>query len=168
MLSIGNARGMYTGQFVYYGRRATLSIDDVPPLRGALEGTVTCNVELHAGNCGAPPPGHPGTTPSSSAATSTTAPKQEAPPTMGRPQRMTVRLTTPGTLQYSSSFGGSELFSAKAAHTTSSMLDDLQLNITPRIHERICESLSLASLSLSLRIRRDARVFSAERKREKR
>ena len=80
---------------------------------------------------------------------------------------MTVRLTTPGTLQYSS-FGGSEHFSTKAAHTTSSMLDDLQLDITLQIHERICESLSLASLSLSLRIRRDAQVFSVERKREKR
>ena len=60
---------------------------------------------------------------------------------------MTARLTTPGTLQYSSSFGGSELFSAKAAHTASSTLDDLQLDITTRIHERIYESLSLASLS---------------------
>ena len=81
---------------------------------------------------------------------------------------MTARLTTPFTLQYSSSFGGSELFSAKAAHTTSSTLDDLQLDIMPRIHERICESLCLASLSLSLRICRDARVFLVERKREKR
>ncbi|XP_066316357.1 large ribosomal subunit protein uL2-like [Miscanthus floridulus] len=75
MLSIGNARGMYMGQFVYYGRRvtlsignawgmcmgqfnycghrATLSIGDVLPLRGVLEGTVTCNVELHVGNCSA-------------------------------------------------------------------------------------------------------------------
>ena len=69
---------------------------------------------------------------------------------------MTARLTTPGTLQYSSSFGGSELFLAKAAHTTSSTLDDLRLDITPQIHEQIYESLSLASLSLSLRIRRDA------------
>ena len=81
---------------------------------------------------------------------------------------MTSRLTMLGTLQYSSSFSGSELFSAKASHTTSSMLDDLQLDMMPWIHERIYESLSLASLSLSLRIRRDARVFSVERKREKR
>jgi len=47
-------------------------------------------------------------------------------------------------------------------------LDDLQLNITPQIHERIYESLSGITLYLSLRIRRDARVFSVERKREKR
>ena len=59
---------------------------------------------------------------------------------------MTARLTTPGTLQYSSSFGGSKLCPAKAARTTSSTLDDLQLDITLRIHERISEfpSLSLA------------------------
>ena len=140
---------MYTGQFVYYGRRTTLSMGDVPPFRRILEGAVIYNVEHHAGDCGTPPPGHSGTTPSLSVATPTTAPERKAPPAMGRPQRMTARLTTPGTLQYSSSFGGSELFSAKAAHTTSSTLDDLQLDITPQIHERICESLSLASLSLS-------------------
>ena len=125
MLSIGNARGMCTGQFVYCGHRATLSIGDVPSLRGGLEGTVTCNVELHADNCGAPPPGHPGTMPSSSATTLTMAPEREAPPAEGRPQRTMARLTMSGTLQYSSSFGGSKLFSAKAAHTTSSTLDDL-------------------------------------------
>ena len=62
---------------------------------------------------------------------------------------MTARLTMLGTLQYSSSFSGSELFSAKAAHTTSSTLDDLQLDIMPRIHERIYESLSLWHHSLS-------------------
>ena len=137
---------MCTGQFVYCGHRATLSIGDVPSLRGGLEGTVTCNVELHDGNCGAPPPGHPGTTPSSATATPTMAPEQEAPPTVGRPQRTTARLTMSGTLQYSSSFGGSELFLAKAARTTSSTLDDLQLDITLQIHEWISEfpSLSLA------------------------
>ena len=37
----------------YYGRRATLSIGDVLPLRGILEGAVIYNVEHHAGNCGA-------------------------------------------------------------------------------------------------------------------
>ena len=57
---------------------------------------------------------------------------------------MTARLTTPGTLQYSASFGGSELFLAKAAHTTSSTLDDLQLDITLRNQERIGEFFSLS------------------------
>ena len=61
---------------------------------------------------------------------------------------MTTRLTTLGTLQYSSPFGGIKLFPAKAAHTTSSMLDDLQLDITLRNQERISEFPSL-SLSLS-------------------
>jgi len=42
-----------------------------------------------------------------------------------------VRLTTLSTLQYSS-FSGIKLFPAKAAHTTSSTLDDLQLDITLR------------------------------------
>ena len=116
---------MYTDQFVYYGRHAMLSIGDVPPLCGGLEGTVTCNVELHGGNCGAPPPGHPRTTPSSSVVTPTMAPKQEAPPAVGRPQQTTARLTMSGTLQYSSSFSGSELFLTKVARTTSSTLDDL-------------------------------------------
>ena len=61
---------------------------------------------------------------------------------------MTARLTTPGTLQCSSSFSGSNLFSAKAACTTSSTLDDIQLDITLRIHERISEFLSLSGITL--------------------
>ncbi|XP_066341642.1 uncharacterized protein [Miscanthus floridulus] len=65
---------MYTGQFIYYHRRATLSIGDILPLRGILKGAVICNVEHHAGDCGAPPSGCPRTTPSSSAATLITAP----------------------------------------------------------------------------------------------
>ena len=59
---------------------------------------------------------------------------------------MTTRLTTLGTLQYSS-FGGIKLFPAKAASTTSSTLDNLQLDITLRNQERISEfflSLPLA------------------------
>ncbi|XP_066374793.1 large ribosomal subunit protein uL2x-like [Miscanthus floridulus] len=44
---------MYTGQFIYYDCRATLSIGDVPPLCGVLEGTITYNDELHIGNCSA-------------------------------------------------------------------------------------------------------------------
>jgi large subunit ribosomal protein L8e len=43
---------MYTGQFVYCGRRATLSIGNVLPLRGIPEGAVVCNVEHHVGDRG--------------------------------------------------------------------------------------------------------------------
>ncbi|XP_066341978.1 large ribosomal subunit protein uL2-like [Miscanthus floridulus] len=43
---------MYTGQFVYCGRRTTLSIGDVPPLHEILEGAVICNVEHGAGDSG--------------------------------------------------------------------------------------------------------------------
>ncbi|XP_066354789.1 large ribosomal subunit protein uL2x-like [Miscanthus floridulus] len=38
---------MHEGQFVYCGRRATLSIDDVLPCRRILEDAVVCNVEHH-------------------------------------------------------------------------------------------------------------------------
>ena len=44
---------MYMGQFVYCGRRTTLSIVDAPPPRRILEGAVICNVEHHADDCGA-------------------------------------------------------------------------------------------------------------------
>ena len=44
---------MYTGQFIYYRRRTTLSIVDVLPLHGILEGAVICNIEHHAGDYGA-------------------------------------------------------------------------------------------------------------------
>ena len=37
----------------YYGRRATLSIGDVLPLHGILEGDVVCHIEHHVGDCGA-------------------------------------------------------------------------------------------------------------------
>ena len=40
--------GVYTGQYVYCGRRATLSIGDVLPLRGILEGAVVCTDKHHA------------------------------------------------------------------------------------------------------------------------
>ena len=63
---------------------------------------------------------------------------------------MMARPTTLGTLQRYSSFGSSGPFSAKAAYTISSMLDDLQLNITLRNHEWIYEfflSLALPSLT---------------------
>ena len=46
------------------------------------------------------------------------------------------------------------------------MLDDLQLDITPRIHERIYESLSLASLSLTQDPPRRTSIFGGEEKGE--
>ena len=119
-----------------------LSIGDALPLHGILEGTIICNVEHHAGDCGTPSPGHPETTPSSSAATLTTAPRRGASPTEERPQRTATRPMMLSTLQCPSFFGSGDPFSAKAACTISSMLDDLQLDITLRIHERICEFFS--------------------------
>ncbi|XP_066382908.1 large ribosomal subunit protein uL2z-like [Miscanthus floridulus] len=106
---------MYTGQFIYCGHHATLSIGDVPPLRRILKGTVIRNAEHHTADGGAPPlgttpslsattptatppPGRPGTTPSSSAATLTTASGQETPPAKGGTQRTTVKSTTYGAL----------------------------------------------------------------------
>ena len=38
---------MYTGQYVYCGRHATLSIGDVLPHHRILEDAVICNVEHH-------------------------------------------------------------------------------------------------------------------------
>ena len=36
----------------YYGRHATLSINNVLPLRRILEGTIICNIEHHVGDRG--------------------------------------------------------------------------------------------------------------------
>ena len=72
------------------------------------------------------------------------------------------------TLQCSSSFGSGDPFSAKAAHTISSTLDDLQLDITLWIHERISEFRSLWHYPPSLRNRRDAWTHSVEREKKKR
>ncbi|RKP04921.1 putative 60S ribosomal protein RPL8, partial [Thamnocephalis sphaerospora] len=44
--------GMYTGQFVYCGKKATLSIGNVLPLSAMPEGTVVCNVEEQPGDRG--------------------------------------------------------------------------------------------------------------------
>jgi ribosomal protein L2 len=63
------AEGMYTGQFVYCGRRATLSIGNVLPLRGIPEGAVVSTMSGTAVSL----PGRLGTTRSSSAITQTTA-----------------------------------------------------------------------------------------------
>jgi len=124
---------------------------------------------ITTGDCGVPPPRHPGTTPSSSATTPTTAPERGAPPAGGRPQRTMARTTPLDTLRCSPSFGGGgNLSSAKAARTISSTLDDLQLDITLLTHRRNCEYLPLALPPLSPRIRRDARAYSVEKKREKR
>ena len=80
---------------------------------------------------------------------------------------MTAGLTMSDTLQYSSYFGSSKLFPAKVAHTTSSTLDDLQLDITLRIHEQISEFSSLWHYPSSLRNHRSTRTYSAERKKER-
>ncbi|XP_016733137.2 60S ribosomal protein L8-3 [Gossypium hirsutum] len=44
------AEGMYTGQFVYCGKKATLMVGNVLPLRSIPEGAVVCNVEHHVGD----------------------------------------------------------------------------------------------------------------------
>merc|ERR1712177_154483 len=46
------AEGMYTGQFVYCGRKATLTIGNVLPVGLMPEGTTICNVENKAGDRG--------------------------------------------------------------------------------------------------------------------
>ena len=75
--------------------------------------------------------------------------------------------TTLGTLQCSSSFDSGGPFSAKAARTISSMLDDLQLDITLQIHDWIYEFFSPWHYPLSVRNRRDARTHSVERKKKR-
>lgn len=47
------AEGMYSGQFVYCGKKATLSIGNVLPLRSVPEGVVVYNVEHRMGDRGA-------------------------------------------------------------------------------------------------------------------
>lgn len=44
--------GMYTGQFVFAGQKAALSIGNILPLGQIPEGTVICNIESQAGDCG--------------------------------------------------------------------------------------------------------------------
>ncbi|KAK6134938.1 hypothetical protein DH2020_031316 [Rehmannia glutinosa] len=46
------AEGMYTGQFVYCGKKANLVVGNVLPLRSIPEGAVVCNVEHHVGDRG--------------------------------------------------------------------------------------------------------------------
>lgn len=44
--------GMYTGQFVYCGKKATLQIGNVMPVGGMPEGTIVCNLEEKTGDRG--------------------------------------------------------------------------------------------------------------------
>lgn len=46
------AEGMYTGQFVYFGKKAQLSIGNVLPIGMMPEGTICCNMEQAAGDRG--------------------------------------------------------------------------------------------------------------------
>jgi len=44
--------GMYTGQFIYCGKKASLTIGNVLPLNMVPEGTVVCNIESSYGDRG--------------------------------------------------------------------------------------------------------------------
>jgi len=44
--------GLYSGQFIYCGKKATLSIGNVKPVGEMPEGTIVCNVEEKAGDRG--------------------------------------------------------------------------------------------------------------------
>jgi len=46
------AEGMYTGQFVYCGKKAILTVGNVLPLGSMPEGTIICNVEAKVGDRG--------------------------------------------------------------------------------------------------------------------
>ena len=46
------AEGMYTGQFIYCGKKAQLAVGNVMPVSELPEGTVICNLEHVAGNGG--------------------------------------------------------------------------------------------------------------------
>jgi len=46
------AEGMYTGQFIYCGKKATLTFGNVVPVGEMPEGTVICNVESKHGDRG--------------------------------------------------------------------------------------------------------------------
>jgi len=47
------AEGMYSGQFIYCGKTATLTVGNVLPLSAMPEGTIVCNVEEKTGDRGA-------------------------------------------------------------------------------------------------------------------
>jgi large subunit ribosomal protein L8e len=44
--------GMYSGQFIYSGKKAGLAIGNILPVGEIPEGTVICNIEAKAGDCG--------------------------------------------------------------------------------------------------------------------
>ncbi|KAI0224700.1 60S ribosomal protein L2 [Massospora cicadina] len=44
--------GMYTGQFIYCGKKASLAVGNVLPLSSMPEGTIICNVEEKVGDRG--------------------------------------------------------------------------------------------------------------------
>ncbi|XP_077987632.1 large ribosomal subunit protein uL2 [Glandiceps talaboti] len=46
------AEGMYTGQFIYCGKKATLQVGNVLPISAMPEGTIICNVEEKSGDRG--------------------------------------------------------------------------------------------------------------------
>jgi len=46
------AEGMHTGQFVYCGKKAALTVGNVLPLGGMPEGSIICNVEERVGDRG--------------------------------------------------------------------------------------------------------------------
>mmetsp|Transcript_10182 Transcript_10182/g.42682 ORF Transcript_10182/g.42682 Transcript_10182/m.42682 type:complete len:264 (-) Transcript_10182:69-860(-) len=46
------AEGMYTGQFIYAGKKAQLAVGNIAPLKSMPEGTVICNVEAKLGDRG--------------------------------------------------------------------------------------------------------------------
>jgi len=46
------AEGMYTGQFIYCGKKAQLAIGNILPLSSMPEGTVICNLEYKIGDRG--------------------------------------------------------------------------------------------------------------------
>eukprot|EP00126_Sphaerothecum_destruens_P006195 Sdes_comp19257_c0_seq1m10238 len=47
------AEGMYTGQILYAGKKATLNVGNILPLKTMPEGTIVCNVEEKVGDRGA-------------------------------------------------------------------------------------------------------------------
>jgi large subunit ribosomal protein L8e len=46
------AEGMYTGQFIYCGKKAKLAVGNVLPLSEMPEGTIACNIEQKVGSRG--------------------------------------------------------------------------------------------------------------------
>eukprot|EP00286_Rhodomonas_abbreviata_P003475 CAMPEP_0181347510 /NCGR_PEP_ID=MMETSP1101-20121128/33917_1 /TAXON_ID=46948 /ORGANISM="Rhodomonas abbreviata, Strain Caron Lab Isolate" /LENGTH=255 /DNA_ID=CAMNT_0023459729 /DNA_START=47 /DNA_END=814 /DNA_ORIENTATION=+ len=44
--------GMYSGQFIFAGKKASLNIGNILPIGSIPEGTVICNIEQKVGDCG--------------------------------------------------------------------------------------------------------------------